>query len=309
MIKRLILFFIIACFIGSCAPATASPTQPPTATVSPTISSSPTPSATPTITPYPSLQTQGPYFLFTRDNKNLTIMDADGRGRKQIQLSNNGYIFQLNRSTSPDGKWLAYFTGSTEEPYDIALNLLNLSDEKTQAVTNLLASDFPANLEPVIETMALGDPPIYDADCFQDIECRRSLVQNELTSSLFSFAWSPDSQSIAFIAQIDGASSDIYIYQRQDKTIRQLTNEPQNIYWLDWAPNGQKILYEICSTPGKGYEGRTLHVTDLEGKTIFIDEKNLYNRRWREYDWLTENLYLFDHPNDTDKPPIYDLMG
>jgi Periplasmic component of the Tol biopolymer transport system len=308
MTKYLTAFFILAFLVVSCAPATVSTTQLPTTTVSPTITPSPTPSATPTTTPYPSLQTQGPYILFTRDNKNLTLMDADGGGRKQIQVPNDGYTFQLNRSVSPDGKWLAYFTGSTEEPYDIALNLLNLFDETTQPVTNLLASDFPANLEPIIETMALGDPPNYDADCFQDMECRWSLVQNELTSSLFSFDWSPDSQFIAFTAQIDGPSSDIYIHTLQEKTIHQLTDEPDNIYWIDWAPNGERILYEICSTPGTAYEGRTLHVTDLEGKTTFINKENLYNRRWGEYDWLTESLYLFDHPNDTDKPPIYDLI-
>jgi hypothetical protein len=307
MSKRIILAFIAACAVGSCSPATVPPTQSPTATVPPAITSSPEASATPTITAYPSLQTQGPYLLFTRDNQNLTIMDQDGGGQKQIKLPNDGYIFQLNRSVSPDGKWLAYFTGSTAAPYDIALNLLNLSDETIQQISNLLAPGFPANVGPIIETMVLGDPPHYDEDCFENIECRRILVQRELTNSLLIFDWSADSQSIAFTAQINGPSSDIYLYNIQAKTIRQLTNELQNIYWLDWAPNGTKILYEISSTPGAGYEGRTLHITDLEGKTTFVNQEYLYNKRWGEIDWLNENLYLFYHPNDTD-PPIYDLM-
>ena len=308
MNKCPIFFFLIAFLAGSCAPVPVSPSRPPAARVPPTNAPSPAPSATATITPYPSLQTQGPYLLFTRDNKNLTIMDTNGSVRKQIELPNDGYIFQLNRSVSPDGKWLAYFTGSIEEPYDIALNLLHLSDETTQLISGLLAPDFPGNLELIVETMVLGDPPSYDADCFQDIECRRSLVERELTNSLFSFDWSPDSRFVAFTAQIDGPSSDIYIYNVHEKIIRPLTNEPQNIYWLDWTPKGTKILYEISSTPGSGYEGRTLHITDLEGNTTFVNANSLYNQRWGEVDWLTDNIYLLDHPNDTDKPPIYDLM-
>lgn len=308
MVKHLLAFFIIASLVGSCVPGTATPTLSLTATVLPMITPSPAPSVMPTITPYPTLQTQGPYLLFTRDNKNLTIMNADGSGRKQIQLPNDGYITQLNKAVSPDGKWLAYFTGSVKEPYDITLNLLNLSEETTQQISKLLASGFPANLEPILETMVLGDPPHYDENCFENIECRRTLVERELANSLFSFDWSADSQSVAFIAQIDNPSSDIYLYNIRKNAIRQLTNEMQNIYWLDWAPNGTRILYEISSTPGLGYEGRTLHITDLGGKTTFVNADSLYNQRWGEYDWLTENLYLFHHPNDTDKPPIYDLM-
>ncbi|MCI0607522.1 MAG: hypothetical protein L0Z71_00470, partial [Anaerolineae bacterium] len=220
------------------------------------------------------------------------MLDADGIGRKQFQLPNDGYTRNLNSAISPDSKWLAYFTGSIEEPYNIALNLLNLSDETTQQISNLLAPDFPENLEPIVETMVLGDPPIYYVDCFEDLECRRSLVQNELTGYL-SLDWSPDSQSIAFTAQIDGPSSDIYIYTLRDKTIRQLTNELQNIYSLDWAPNTKTILYEAISHPGVGSEGREYHLVNLEGKEIsFSEELSQEFLHWDGYDWISENLYL-----------------
>lgn len=298
MNKHFVLFLLITFIIGTCAPAPASFTPSPTATVRPTRTPRPTQTDIPTATPYPSLQTDGPHLLFTFDNqnsplKNFTIMDADGSGRKQFQLPNDGYTFQLNKSVSPDGNWLAYFTGSAEEPYDIALNLFNLSDGTTQLISNLLAPDFPANLEPIVETMVLGDPPIYHIDCFEDMECRRSLVERELTHSLFSLAWSPDSQFVAFTAQIDGASSDIYIYNIQDKTIRQLTNESLNIYSMDWAPNGQRILYEISSPLGNISEGREFHLVNLDGREIPFTDKSLYKYlHWNGYDWISDNIYL-----------------
>ena len=315
MKKRLIALLLITLFIGSCAPVSVLPPSPTLDTVTLTILPSQTPrptqTAIPTATPYPLLHTNGPYLLFTYNSqnsflKNFTIIDADGSGRRQFQLPNDGYVSVLHYAISPDKKWLVYFTGSAEEPYDLALNLLNLSDSKSQLISNLIAPNFPENLEPIVETMVLGDPPNYYTDCFEDIDCRRSLVKREFVGSIYSFDWAPNSQSIAFTAQIDGPSSDIYIYSLADKTLQRLTNEIQNIYWMDWAPSGKRILYEICSTPGAGYEGRTLHITDLEGKTTFIDEENLYNQRWGELDWLTENMYLLYHPNDTD-PPIYDL--
>jgi dipeptidyl aminopeptidase/acylaminoacyl peptidase len=301
MTKRIIFAFIIAYLVGSCSTATSSPTHSPTATALPTITFSPAPSATPTITPFPPLQTQGPYIVFTRDNKNLTIMDADGGGRQQIKLPDNGYIIQLNKAVSPDGKWLAYFIGSREASYDMTLNLLNLSDETTQPVSKLLASDFPENLEPIVETMVLGDPPSYDPDCFQDMECRRSLVERELTNSLFAFDWSPDDNFVAFTAQIDGPSSDVYIYNTQQKTIRRLTTEPQNIYSLDWAPNGHAILYQISSPPGTSYEGSEWHLMNLAGKQIlFTEELSSRYSRFDGYEWITESLYLFLAFSDVD---------
>jgi len=302
MAKRLIPILILICFLASCAPAPASPTPPRTATVPPTRTPHPTQTSIPTATPYPALQTDGPYLLFTYDNRNFTIMDADGNGRKQFQLSNEGYTFQLNKSVSPDGKWLAYFTGSIKEPYDITLNLLNLSDGTTQPISNLLAQGFPANLEPIVESMVLGDPPIYDSDCFQSMECRRSRVQRELVNSLFSLDWSPDSQSIAFTAQIDGPSSDIYIYDVADKTIRQLTNELLNIYKINWAPNGQRILYEISSPLGNDSQGMEFHLVNLDGKEISFTEESLYKYlHWNGYDWIFDNLYLLFRWSDA--PP------
>jgi len=294
-----LIFFILAAFwVGSCTPASVYPTRPLTATATEIAFPSQTPhlsqTAAPTSTLYPLLQTQGPYLLFTRDNKRLTLVDIDGRGRRQIQLPNDGYIFLLDKSISPDGKWVAYFAGSAKEPYDLTLNLMDLSDETTHMVARLLSPGFPANLEPMVEAMVLSDLPVYEAYCSEDLECRRSLVQNELINSLFQFDWSPDSQAIAFTTQIDGPSSDIYLYHLQDETIRQLTREPENIYWLDWAPNGLSLLYQISSPIGTSYEGSQWRLISLEGREIsFSKELKQEYFRWGSYDWVSENLYLF----------------
>lgn len=98
MTKRLISLLLLTFVIGSCAPVTASSTPLPPATVAPSRTPRPTQTAIPTATPYPSLQTDGLYLLFTYDNKNFTIMDADGIGRKQIQLPNYAYTTELENA-------------------------------------------------------------------------------------------------------------------------------------------------------------------------------------------------------------------
>ncbi|MFT3890657.1 MAG: hypothetical protein QM730_03415 [Anaerolineales bacterium] len=177
--KRLAFLFILTTFLlGSCAPAAASPTSFVVATVTPTVipasTLSPTPTLIPSATPYPPLHTQGPYLLYTRDHKSLTIMDADGSGRKQIQLPSGGYMKELERSVSPNGKWIAYFTGTKSKPYDLALNLFNLEGETSFLISNLIAPGFPENLEPVTETAYFTE---YDTDCKKDPRCRLSLVE------------------------------------------------------------------------------------------------------------------------------------
>ena len=238
MTKRFISLLLMTLILGSCAPAPVSVTPPPTTTLPPTRTPRPTQTAIPTRTSYPPLQTGGPYLLFTYDNKNFTIMDADGSGRKQFQLPNDGYTtsWRLEDAVSPDGKWLAYFTGSIDEPYDLAINLLDLKNETTFPVANLIAPRFPENMEPVTKVLRF--------DNCSNTECKTSLFRIGLIEGIKSLEWSPDSKLLAFSAQIDSFSSDIYVFSVGDKTVARITNEPENIYRIFWSPSGEKILYD-----------------------------------------------------------------
>ncbi|HEX2989625.1 MAG TPA: hypothetical protein VHO49_03050 [Anaerolineales bacterium] len=224
------------------------------------------------------------------------MLDANGKGRQEIQLPNDGYIVQINRSVSPDGNWLAYFTGSVDEPYDLALNLLNLSNGTTGHISKLIAPGFPENLEPAAGTLLFyeGD------DCLESLECRMGLLQRSFISGIYRLDWSPDGGFLAFAAQIDGPSSDLHLYDFNQKTVRRITNDPQIIGRIEWAPNGDKILYENF-VPGSLRAGRTIHLADPESQPLqspskLVDEDAL----WGEYGWFSENLYLFYEPNDTE---------
>ncbi len=289
MTKRLIPLFILIYLLSSCAPAPAALTSTPTATVSPTRTPRPTQTLIPTATPYPSLQTDGPYLLFTYDNNNFTIMDADGSGRKHFQLPNKGYVYDLKKSVSPDGKWIAYYTGTEEEPYDLVLNLLNLSDGMTNFISNLLTNGYPENLESVTETIFFSE---YDSECASDLKCKLAIIRSAFTHGLwYSIDWSPDSKSLAFAAQIDGSSSDVYIFNTADSSIRRLTNEPENIWSTDWSPDGKNILY-LNSIPGTIYTSLYLRIADPTTPRTQHPKQIDGGLFWGSSGWIDNSKYL-----------------
>lgn len=288
MNKHLTRLLLIVFLLTACGPAVLP--SPPTATATQTITPSrtprPTQTAIPTATPYPSLQTQGPHLLFTYDNKNFTIMDADGSGRRQFQLPNNGYIFQLDKSVSPDGKWLAYFTGSTEEPYDLTLHIFSLEDGNFFSITKLLAQGFPQNLENTANLLQFDD-------CEDGIECKLNAFRLSLIDGIKTFKWSPNNQYLAFAAQIDGSTSDIYLYNIEDKSLRQLTNELANIYRINWSPGGGKILYDTSTQGGKLFLSTRWHIVDFQtGKEALIKDLQK-GSPWQVLGWGNEkNFYI-----------------
>lgn len=289
MTKRLIPLFILLCLLGSCAPAPASPTSTPTATISPTRTPRPTQTTIPTATPYPPLQTEGPYLFYSDGYSTLTLMDADGSGREQFQLPNNGRIgWYLENTVSPNGEWLAYYTGSVEQPYDLALHLFNISSKNSQIVSNLIAPGYPENLEPVTKILNFPD---YDAECERDLQCQLFRVQSSFEGIVHSIDWSPDSKFLAFAAQIDGPSSDIYIFNTEDSSIRRLTDELENIWSIDWSPNGEKILYED-SIMGDTYLSRYIRIADPNIKSSQHPEAIDGGGFWFSYGWIDQNSYL-----------------
>ena len=128
--KSIALVSVIALLVLGCStPATVfpMPTESPAPTIEPSytheptateVVSTPTLFPTQTLTPEPSLQTDGPYFMYFRQvdwKYQLVMMDADGEGRKNISLPPEiAEILPIERFhpdmkfVSPDGKWLAY---------------------------------------------------------------------------------------------------------------------------------------------------------------------------------------------------------
>jgi hypothetical protein len=107
--------------------------------------------------------------------------------------------------------------------------------------------------------------------------------------------WSPDSQLLAFNAQIDGPSTDLYIYKLQDQMIQRLTDDLENTVSMEWSPDGKWILY-VNQIPGiYGGIGRTFYITDMDGNIFQIALETLPHSiaYWSQIGWMSDTLYLF----------------
>ena len=280
--KRFFAFLVLVFLLSGCT-ATAplppltdtpgnTPTPAPALMATDTKGSRPTPSdASQPTTPiqHSDLKTSGPYLAYFRsqpDQFEIVLTDADGIGQKIIPYPANATSQPgppSLKTFSPDGKWLAYYSGSAgkcmgteaSNAAELALNLLNLTDGKSRVVTSLLSHDYPDNF-------TLAARQLDQADITADG------LQNSFVCGITqSIAWSPDGRYLAFAGQMDGVSSDLYIYDLAGQTIKRLSSGPQEVQMIAWAPDGRWIL--DWSSYGSG-EGMTydLYATSLDGSII-----------------------------------------
>ena len=221
--------------IGTNTPLPSSTFTPeiPTATTTSTRTPLPTSTRTPTITPTftATLAPEGPYLILDasplRNNESIfVITNANGEGRKEINLPEMGYVgWGLQEAISPDGKWIAYHTGTYGAPYDLTLHLFNIADNSTIRIASLLSDNYPDILSEVVE--ALGGPT-------ENINM--TTVEWALHDGIDVVAWSPDNRYLAFAGQIDGPSSDLYLFDVTSLSYRRLTDDPRNIGSITWSP-------------------------------------------------------------------------
>ncbi len=134
-----------------------------------------------------------------------------------VELPSDGYIkglsTNLNTIISPDGKWLVFFTdfpeyrdGSLNEP--VTLKLLNIIDGTVKTVANVVTNGYTEKLDQLAEKLKKLDPKRYknidDSSQPDGIEWVSSGLIKAFEWGIYSVAWSPDSHTLAFAAQIDG---------------------------------------------------------------------------------------------------------
>lgn len=296
MEKRFLVLLLFLSLLG-CSPSFVIPSETPatspvkTQTVTALPSKTKAPSTfTPTV--FPLLQTSGPYFSFFRqvgEEYQFVMMDANGQGRKTIAIPRNVTDSLLNIPVdldiirvSPDGEWLAYYTGSAgfpeliqpEKDFDLTLNLYNFITGEFRIVTQLLSEDYPDNFSEAANR--LNDPFITGVMLY-------GAFINGITRSL---AWSPDGRFISFAGQMDGLSSDLYVYEIETESIRRLSSENQQIQSLEWSPDGKWILYSSAYEVGMGMK------FDIFVASIDDDFKYLSTSSSIFWMWLDKNSFI-----------------
>lgn len=309
LMYRVVFFVGLTCFLSSCAKqvypsehpvetAEVMQADPMTATTLPTSTkviptTSPTATLLPTSTPIPIFSmVERPHLIVQNyPATSLSIYTADGK-QSILQLPDGGKIYDLRQSLSPDGNWLAYFTGSFDLPgSETTLNLLSLKDGRTLKVSSLIAEGFPENMRPIAKELAKknSEPGISEDEWFE-------IIRSNFPFAVRAVAWSPDSRQVAFSAQIDGPSSDIYIYDLASAKIRRVVDDLDNAANVGWSPDG-KWLTINNQIPGSIYTGETLSVVRADGS--LIHEPQNYKDFWSYGEgWFSPKYYLITGHGD-----------
>jgi hypothetical protein len=296
MIKRInpvVLTLVYCMVLSACGPAakgvTSASTPSATLIAKPTSrtptalppSPSPSRSKTPTPTATLSLPSQGPYFAYpTLEDQGafLILIGMNGVGRKKIPLpGDTGDCFPC--VISPSGEWLAYWTGNAGDasgpnapllkgPFDLQLNLLHIPDGAMRKVTGLLSPYYPDNLN-------------------NNVDLERSLLWGIRTA-----VWSPDSRYLAFVGEMDGASSNLYVLDIANGSIRRLSTGSANIVSdfsnaIQWSPDGKWIVYSRGYSAGEGMTV-TFHAARPDGSRQwdFSSETGDF------YGWISPSIFL-----------------
>jgi len=189
---------------------------------------------TPFPTPSTPLSAKGPWLLGST-GRQLAAMNPDGTGLTALNI--------LTRTWSTTGWVAARVYSNWYAPSDVSIRLLHLPSEIPVQTIRLLSDELAT---PINES---DEWDIYLApDVYQAILTERATI-----------LWSPDGRYLAFIAAIDGPSSDLYIYDTQTDQVRRLTDGPNQAVLIDWSLDGKWIIYMEATDFFTGIGGFAWH--------------------------------------------------
>lgn len=194
-------------------------------------------------------------------NNSIVAVSMDGNNQAKIQIPFDGCVRNFNKSVSPKGHWLAFYTGCETEltPESISLNLLHLPTNEVYKVTDLIA--------------------------------------NNITNDVFILDWSPDGRYIAFAGAIETPSIELYVFDIEGKNIRRLTEGLKSIEFLDWSPDGNWLLVSNDANEGSASREYFYAINLFEGN-LQIPNSLFDDRYVLREGWFTSSLYFFANSSE-----------
>lgn len=262
-VKNINTVLLVTLILTSCAPAVTviSPTEtavpmptftpiPLTATLPPTLTPE---NVVPTSEPIVPLSTEGPWLVYVHNSPRpgfadlmpvaaeFVLLNQDGSGRTLITLPEcygqvDNFLMEggdsVNYMIQYDGGLYLFrpFQATGMRVYQQCKTFFS-GDEKG----GLLASTYQAADDAAPELIIYELPGGKIRDRFPLVRCgENAKVCNQYRSNWSEMGaqalqWSPNGRYLAFAAVLDADSSDLFVYDAQDGSLRRLTNGP------DWV--------------------------------------------------------------------------
>ncbi|MGD8402434.1 MAG: hypothetical protein PVJ21_02155 [Anaerolineales bacterium] len=274
---KLWLIFLLILSSNACqSEDLLSPTSTLQSTLSPPTGTEPGPTALPTSSPLAAIELtptkfisplspDGPWLIYTRRDE-LVIINQDGTGQiasarptcdfyspPSIQedllnriaiLSGRIYLIQPLKNVralaySPWPPCHTAFTGDTEGGLLAKISHLSTKD----SVPELIIYELPSG--------KIRDRFLL-VKCSDQIECAYD------HTSWWEIKWSPNGRYLAFPAIWGGPSTDLYVYDSENGSTRQLTSGPDDVAQIEWTPDGKWIIMgEVAEAFRSSFPGTT----------------------------------------------------
>ncbi len=239
----------------------ADPT-PAAETVRPTVG----PKEAGTGAPASSLSPQGPWLFYVHNiprpgmydvsdvPPELILLNQDGSGRTPVQVSG---CFDASSQPGSAGYLAKIDSGLyLVQPAEAAAMIVDEYRPYPNCET-FFQGDQRGGLLAVLDG-AVGDLPeliVYELpagtirDRFPLVECTGDPNACDAARSIWSELqsvrpqWSPNGRYLAYAALVD-ASSDLFVYDSQERSVRRLTHGPDWVGPLEWSPDGSQIVMQ-----------------------------------------------------------------
>lgn len=290
-----LMIVLIACQPSVDVQLTATSTPKPTSTSIPPTS---------TVTPFPTLSEEGPYLVLElsfQDTGEINLYNQDGSGRQVVKLPENSNSRISIKNISPNGNWIAFHAGSVNiggdpENIPVTLYIMNINDGKVIKIADIVTEGYLQKIEKIADELKLSDPDRYN-EVYDPNWVEGSVFRN-FAWSIYSLSWSPDSKFLAFAGQIDGISSDVYVYDVESGLIQRTEESLQNVLYINWSPDGKYIVFHN-SIPGSVYTGSDFYAIEYSS-SIVLNPKLLRSGFWHTtLEWLSPTVLLITGTTDT----------
>ena len=174
-------------------------------------------------------------------------------GNVLISKKKGGGDMNISPALSPDGKHVIFF--SSKDLFSIDLYLADAKTGKiernifkSELSTHLQNLEFisssgawdPTNKKFVFAAIESGRPVLTILDV-NDASVKK-VIRFPKLAEIFNPSWSPDGRYIVFSALANGLSN-LFVYDLETGTSRQLTNDAYAELQPAWSPNGKEIAY------------------------------------------------------------------